>query len=88
MAVKSIVTVNFIFSNVQLPALTFDEQVAHQGITGVLCPVARLRSTGYRWTIKAGVINKSEIETRMNYREGKVFEEKVFHVHFRDTSCV
>ena len=58
----------------------------HQGISGVLCPVARLRPTGYRWTIKAGVINKSEIVTRMNSREGKVFEEKVLPVHFRDTS--
>ena len=78
----------FIFSHVNTSCVNFWRRVANQGITSVLCPVARLRPTGYRWTIKAGVINKNEIETSMNSREGKVFEEKVFHIHFHDTSGV
>ena len=48
----------FLFSaKSTLPALTFDKEAAHQGITCFLCPVERLKPTGYRWTIKAGMIN-------------------------------
>ena len=50
MLYKLNVTIIFLFCATSTPpALTFDKEAAHQGITGVLCPVAMLWQMGYGW---------------------------------------